>query len=79
MSSLFHLASLRGCTLVVNLKSFFSFINTTPAGTEEIIGDTTLQIPGIHIFITQEKKNHLKFVAKSVQGIPNFDASGAIL
>jgi hypothetical protein len=30
----------------MNLKPGCSFINTTPAGTEALTGDTILQIPG---------------------------------
>jgi len=45
LSSESHSASRRGCTLVVNLKFDFSFINTAPAGTVAVKGDTILQIP----------------------------------
>lgn len=45
LSLLFHSASRRGCSLVVNLKPFCSFINTAPGGTEDPRGETTLQMP----------------------------------
>lgn len=47
ISLLFHSASRRGCSLVVNLKRFCSFINTTPAGAEDPKGETILQMPEI--------------------------------
>ena len=45
LSSVFHSARRRGCTLVVNLKPGFSFIKTMPAGTEALKGETILHIP----------------------------------
>lgn len=45
LSSVSHSARRRGCTLVVNLKPAFSFINTIPAGTDAFRGETILQIP----------------------------------
>lgn len=45
MSSIAHSARRRGCTLVVNLNPACSFINTTPAGTEALIGEMILHIP----------------------------------
>ena len=45
LSSESHSASRRGCTLVVNSKLDFSFINTAPAGTVAVKGDMILQIP----------------------------------
>uniref|UniRef100_A0A0V0GEX6 Putative ovule protein n=1 Tax=Solanum chacoense TaxID=4108 RepID=A0A0V0GEX6_SOLCH len=45
LSSVSHSARRSGCTLVVNLKPTFSFIKTTPAGTEAMIGETILHIP----------------------------------
>jgi len=47
LSSESHSARRRGCTLVVNLNPAFSFINTTPAGTEALKGEIILHIPGI--------------------------------
>lgn len=47
LSFLFHSASRRGCSLVVNLKHFCSFVNTTPAGAEDPKGETILQMPEI--------------------------------
>lgn len=41
----FQSESRRGCTLVLNLKSFFSFVNTTAAGIAALIGETILHIP----------------------------------
>lgn len=45
LSSVFHSARRRGCTLVVNLKPDFSLIRTIPAGTEALKGETILHIP----------------------------------
>lgn len=45
LSSVFHSARRRGCTLVVNLKPAFSLIKTIPAGTEALKGETILHIP----------------------------------
>lgn len=48
LSSLSHSARRRGCTLVVNLNPAFSFIKTTPAGTEALKGEIILHIPDIY-------------------------------
>lgn len=53
LSSVSHSASLRGCTLVVNLNPALSFIKTTPAGTEALRGEIILHMPGI------EKQNQI--------------------
>ena len=45
LSSESHSARRRGCTLVVNLNPDFSFISTTPAGTEALNGEIILHIP----------------------------------
>jgi len=48
LSSQSHSARRRGCTLVVNLNPAFSFIKTTPAGTEALKGEIILHIPEIY-------------------------------
>lgn len=48
LSSVSHSARRRGCTLVVNLNPAFSFIRTTPAGTEALKGEIILHMPGIY-------------------------------
>jgi len=49
LSISFDLKTLRGCTIVLNLKSFFSFIKTKEAGLEAEIGETILHIPEIYL------------------------------
>ena len=59
LSISFDLKTLRGCTIVLNLKSFFSFIKTKEAGLEAAIGETILHIPEIlrsNISIQTENK-----------------------
>ena len=60
LSSVSQFANLKGCTRVVNLKPNFSFIKTTPAGTEATKGDTILQIPEIENFQLRTYRNILK-------------------
>jgi hypothetical protein len=60
LSSVSQFANLKGCTRVVNLKPNFSFIKTTPAGTEATKGDTILQIPDIENFQLRTHPNNLK-------------------
>lgn len=67
LSSVSHSARRSGCTLVENLKPAFSFINTTPAGTEAMIGETILHIPVIsNIVSTLIKQMNLTEQTKSL-------------
>ena len=56
LSSTSHSERRKGCTLVVNLNPDFSFINTTPAGTAALIGETILHIPDICLKVSEKDK-----------------------